>query len=204
MTPAGLTKALASQGVDAISLKKRLRAQMIWQMLVQRRTVAKAQVSNQAVRDAIAAKGADAATKATEYQLQQIIFVVPKGSSAGFVSQRRSEALAFRQRFAGCDQSMNQAKALRDVVVKDMGRHLATDFNGPIGDALQKAKAGDTLSPQQTDNGIEMIAVCGTHDIDSNAQARNEAQTSLYIKQAADLGKDYLQELRSQAIIERR
>lgn len=203
MTPAGLTKALASQGIDGLSLKKRLRSQMVWQSLVQRRTVAKAKVTSEDIKEALAAKGDSTAT-ATEFELQQIIFVVPKGSSDGFVGQRQSQAQAYRQRFAGCDKSIEQAKSLHDVVVKNMGRHTAADFNGPLAEALQKAKAGDVTAPQRTDDGVQLVAVCSAHDIQSNAQARTEAENSLYIKQAADLGKDYLAELRKQAIIERR
>ena len=203
MTPAGLTKALASQGIDGVSLKKRLRAQMVWQILVQRRTVSKAKVTSQDIKDALAAKGDGSAT-ATEYELQQIIFVVPKGSPDSLFSQRLNQAQAYRQRFAGCDKSIDQAKSLHDVVVKNMGRRTSADFNGPVADALQKAKVGDTTPPQRSGEGIELLAVCSTHEIQSNAQARTEAENSLYIKQAADLGKDYLQELRKQAIIERR
>ncbi len=204
MTPAGLTKALGSQGIDSASLKKRLHAQMVWQILVQRRTVAKAQITNQAVKDAIVAKGDITPKSATEYELQQIIFVVPKGSPAGVVNQRRAEAVAYRQRFAGCDQSINQAKQLRDVVVKSIGRRMSTDLSGDAGDVIQKTKVGETTPPQQSDEGIILIAVCAEHDIQGAAQAREEVQNDFYIKQSADLGKDYLKELRDQAIIERR
>ena len=204
LTPPGLTKALGSQGIDATSLKRRLRAQMVWQTLVQRRTLGKAKVTNQAVKDALAAKGDTANSTMTEYTLQQIIFVVPKGSPAGLVAQRRSEAVAFRQRFAGCDGSIAQAKPLRDVVVKDLGRRSASELTGPDGEDVKKTKVGEATLPRQIDDGVALIAVCATRDIQSAAQIRNEVQNGLYIEQAADLGKDYLQELHERAIIERR
>jgi peptidyl-prolyl cis-trans isomerase SurA len=204
MSPAALVKALASEGIDAKSLKKRLRAQMLWQALVQRRTVAKAQVTNQAVKEALAAKGNAASQTITEYRLQQIIFVVPRGSAAAVAAQRRNQAVAFRQRFAGCESSIEQAKQLRDVVVKDMGRRMASDLTGPQGEAVLKTKVGETTLPLATDDGIALIAVCATHDVQSTAQVRTEVENNLYIKQAADLGKDYLKELRDRAIIERR
>ena len=204
LAPAALVKALATQGIDAKSLKKRLRAQMAWQTLVQRRTAAKAKVTNQDVKDALQAKGASATQTITEYKLQQIIFVVPRGSPQTVVAQRRNQAIAFRQRFAGCDGSLDQAKELHDVVVKDMGRRISSDLVGPQGDAVLKTKVGETTQPLPTEDGVTLIAVCDTHDVQSTAQARTDAQNSLYIKQAADLGKDYLKELRDHAIIERR
>ncbi len=201
LTPPGLTKALGSQGIDGSSLKKRLRAQIAWQQLVQRRTAQKASVKSEEVTAAIASKGDPSALKITEYTLQQIVFVVPSGSSAGLFQQRRREAEAFRQRFAGCDQSLAQAKLLRGVVVKDIGRRDSTQLVDPQGQKVMETPSGKTAPPNQTDQGIELIAVCNTRDIQSTSAARAEAENDLYLKQAADLGKDYLKELRDRAII---
>ncbi len=205
MSPKQLTAALAGQGIQDVSLKKRLRAQMSWQVLVKRRTQQKATVSNEDLATAISAKGGEAdASKVTQMTLQQIIFVVPKGSAPGVYNQRKGEAEAFRQRFAGCDKSFEQAKALRGVVVKDVGRRNSTDLVGPEGEAIAKTPAGKTAPPSQTNDGIELIAVCSTHDIQSTAAARAEVEDQLLLKQSADLGKDYLKELRDRAIIEYR
>ena len=205
MSPKQLTAALAAQGIQDVSLKKRLRAQMSWQVLVKRRTQQKATVSNEDLATAISAKGGEAdASKVTQMTLQQIIFVVPKGSAPGVYSQRKAEAEAFRQRFAGCDKSFEQAKALRGVVVKDVGRRDSTDLVGPEGEAIAKTPAGKTAPPSQTNDGIELIAICSTHDIQSTAAVRSEVEDQLLIKQSADLGKDYLKELRDRAIIEYR
>ena len=205
LTTKQLSGALAAQGIQDTSLKKRLRAQMSWQVLVQRRTQQKATVSNQDLATAITAQASNAdASKITQMTLQQIIFVVPKGSSPGVYSQRKKEAEAFRQRFAGCDKSLEQAKALRGVVVKDIGRRNSTDLVGPEGDAIAKTPAGKTAPPSQTDSGIEVIAVCTTRDIQSTAAVRSEVEDQLLLKQSADLGKDYLKELRDRAIIEYR
>ena len=201
LTPAGLTKALAAQGIDAPSLKKRLEAQMAWQALVQRRTQLKAQVKSEEITAAVAEKGDPSTLKITEFTLQQIVFVVPAGSSGGAFAQRRKEAEAFRQRFPGCDQSLAKAKLLRGVVVKEIGRRDSTQLTGPDGEAIQKTPVGKTAPPNQTEQGIELIAVCASHDIQTSAAARVEAENNLYLKQAADLGKDYLKELRDRAII---
>lgn len=204
MTPAQLTAALRGEGIEADTLKKRLRAQLVWQQLVQQRTQMKGAVKSDDVMAALRERGDPAALTATEYTLQQIIFVVPQGSSANLYGQRRSEAQAFRQRFKGCDQSLEQAKALRGVVVKDIGRRDTSQLSGPEGEAIQATKAGAAAPPMQTEAGIELIAVCSTREIQSTAVARAEVENELYLKQAADLGKDYLQELRDRAIVEYR
>jgi peptidyl-prolyl cis-trans isomerase SurA len=204
LSPAALTKALAGQGIDAATLKKRLAVQMAWQALVKQRVQSKAQVTAQDVSAAIAAKGGVDSVKVTEYTLQQIIFVVPKGSPTADYSRRRNEAQTFRPRFAGCDKSLDQAKLLRGVVVKDIGRRQSTELTGPDGEAVLKTPVGQAGAPTQTDRGIELIAVCSIRDLRNADGARAEAENDLYGKQATGLGADYLKELRDRAIIEYR
>jgi peptidyl-prolyl cis-trans isomerase SurA len=204
MTPAQLTAALKGQGIEAASLKKRFRAQIAWQQLVQMRTQMKASVKAEDITAALLEKGDPNSLKTTEYVLQQIVFVVPSGSSPNLYQQRRREAEAFRQRYQGCDQALSQAKQLRGVVVKDIGRRDASQLQGPQGEAIEKTAAGKTSPPSQIEQGIEVIAVCSTRDVQSTAVARAEIENQLYLKQAGDLGKDYLKELRDRAIIEYR
>ena len=199
-----LTQALNSRGVEAASLKKRLRAQLTWQYLVQRRTQAKASVKSEDVTTALLKKGDPNQMKLNEYILQQIIFIVPQGSSASLYAQRRREAAQFRQRFKGCDNSIEQAKQLRGVVVKNIGRRDDTQLHGAEGEDIKKTPAGKTAPPYQMDQGVELIAVCSVRQVQSQAAARAEVTNQIYGKQAEGLGKDYLEELRKAAIIERR
>ena len=203
MSPEQFAKGLASQGVDASALKKRLSAQIIWGQLVQQRTAMKASVKSEDITAVLSQKDAKTLT-ISEYTLQQIVFVVPSGSSAGAYVQRRNEASAFRQRFPGCDQSLEKAKQLRGVVVKDIGRRDTTQLQGQGAAEIQKTPVGHTTPPTQTDQGIELIAVCAERSVQSSSAARSEAENDLYLKQAEGLGKDYLKELRDRAIIEYR
>ena len=204
MTPAQFTRALNSRGVDSATLKQRLRAQMTWQILVQRRTRTKAQVKSQDIASAMLAKGNVDQMMLNEYMLQQIVFIVPAGSSPAVYSQRRREAESFRQRFTGCANSIAQAKQLRGVVVKDIGRRDATQLHGAEGDDIKKTPAGKTAPPYQMADGIELIAVCSIKQVHSAAAERAQVTNDLYLKQAKDLGKDYLKELHKAAIIEYR
>ncbi len=204
LSPAQLTQALASRGIDAATLKQRLRAQLTWQILVQRRTQSKAQIKSQDITTAMLAKGDLNQMMLNEYILQQIVFVVPQGSSPALYAQRRREAEAFRLQFQGCDSSLAQAQKLRGVVVKDIGRRDATQLNGPEGEDIKKTPAGKTASPYQMEQGIELIAVCSVKQVQSQEAARAAVTNDLYGKQAKDLGKDYLAELHKAAIIEYR
>jgi peptidyl-prolyl cis-trans isomerase SurA len=69
---------------------------------------------------------------------------------------------------------------------------------------LRKTAVGKAGPPAQTEQGIEVIAVCSTRDVQSTSAARSEIENELYLQQAENLGADYLKELRDRAIIEYR
>jgi peptidyl-prolyl cis-trans isomerase SurA len=201
LTSATLTQALAGEGIDANTLKRRLLAQITWQQLVAKRAQETGQIKESDVTTALLAKGDPKDLTTKEYTLQQIVFVVPSGSPTSAFDQRRREAEAFRQRFQGCDKSLAQAKPLNGVVVKEPVRRVATDFSGTEADAIKGAKGGDTLRPSQTAQGIEVIAVCTVKDVQSTAEARLDIQNQIFQKQSEGIAKDYLKALRAQATI---
>jgi peptidyl-prolyl cis-trans isomerase SurA len=204
MSPTQLTAALRSEGIEAASLKKRLRAQMVWQQLVQQRTQTKGAVRSEDITAALLQKGDPESMTITEYILQQIVFVVPEGSSSNLYSQRRREAEAFRQRYQGCESALEQAKQLRGVVVKDIGRRSSAQLAGAELEQLRKTPVGKAGPPDQTEQGIELVAVCSTREVQSTSAARAEVENDLYLQQAQNLGADYLKELRDRAIVEYR
>jgi peptidyl-prolyl cis-trans isomerase SurA len=191
--------ALRQSGVDPESLKRRLQAQIAWSSLMQARIQMNAAVRQQDVTDAMLAAGRQTET-IREYRLQQIVFVVPAGSSSAFVTQRRNEAEAFRQRFTGCDNTLALAQPLRDVVVLDIGRDLSR-LTGTQAEAVEGTAAGRTTRPEQTGRGIEIIAVCAVADVAGNEAARNQIQNQLLIERGEEIGLEYLAELRARAII---
>jgi peptidyl-prolyl cis-trans isomerase SurA len=199
-----LTQELGRLGIDADSMKRWIKVQMTWRELLQVRVRSEGQVKTADVMAAMLEKGSPEAMTMTEYTIQQIIFVVPEGSPANYVGQRRREAENFRGRFAGCDNSLAQAKELKGVVVREMGRRDASQLRGAQGEEIKKTQLGETTRPAQTDSGIELFAVCATREIQSNAAVRTEVETKLRFDQAKELGEDYLKKLRDAAIIQRR
>lgn len=195
-------QALSQSGVNPDTLRNRLRVQIAWQTLMQRR-MSRAVVRQDEITQQLQQRGDEAATM-NEYRLQAIIFVVPANSSANLYAQRRREAESFRQRFRGCDGAIAQAQALRGVVVRDLGRRDSTQLVGPQGEEIQKTRVGRTTAPDQTDAGIELIAVCDITQIRSSAAARQQIENQLLMSQGEELGKEYLAELREKAIIQQR
>jgi peptidyl-prolyl cis-trans isomerase SurA len=198
-----LTQELARIGIDADSMKRWIKAQMTWRELIQAKVRREGQVKSADIMAAMLEKGSPDAMTMTEYTLQQIIFVVPEGSSASYVNQRRREAENFRGRFPGCENSLARAKELKGVVVRDMGRRDSSQLRGAQGEEIKKTQLGKTTRPFTTDSGIELFAVCATRDVQSNAAVRSEVETELKFEHAKEVGDDYLKQLRDAAIIQR-
>ena len=191
--------ALREAGVDPDTLKRRLSAQIAWSGLLQLRTQMTAVVRQDAVTQALIAGGRQTET-VREYQLQQIVFVVPANSTDAFVTQRRNEAENFRQRFQGCDSTLAVAQTLRGVVVLNIGRDMG-QLTAAQADAVETTNAGRTTRPERTGRGIEIVAVCAVTVVAGNENARNEVQNQLLIARAEEIGLEYLAELRAKAII---
>ena len=201
MSVSQFNAALSQSGVNPDSLKRRLQAQIAWGTLMQARVQTTTVVNQADVTAAMLAAGRQTEL-VREYRLQQIICVVPAGSSAGFISQRRSEAEAFRQRFQGCEASMAQAAQLRGVVVLDIGRDTSRLTAAQM-EGVAATAAGRVSRPEQTGQGIEVVAVCSVVQVQGNEAARTEIQTELIIQRGEEIGTEYLAELRARAIIQR-
>jgi peptidyl-prolyl cis-trans isomerase SurA len=204
LSPAQLARELGRIGINADSIKRWIRAQITWRELVKAKVRHDSQVKNEDVMAAMLEKKNEDKATQTDFQLQQIIFVVPSGSSKNYVAQRRREAEGFRIRFPGCEDSFAQAQGLKDVVVRNLGRRETGQLRGPQGDEIKKTEAGKTTKPFVSDKGVELIAVCSRRDFQSDSAIRNEVETELKFEQAKELGEDYLKELRDKAIIQYR
>jgi peptidyl-prolyl cis-trans isomerase SurA len=204
LSPSQLVQALSQNGVAASSLRARLRAAIAWQGLVQQHMQENSPVRPEDVISQLLAQGPVEEMTMGEYTLQQIIFVVPEGSSSAYVQQRQREANAFRSRFTGCDNSLEQARQLHDVVVRPMGRRDSTQLSGPQGEEIEATEAGHATPPHRTNLGVELVAVCSVRQIQSTAAARDAIEQKLAIAQQPEIGKELLAELRAKAIIEHR
>ncbi len=207
MTPKGLANALSEQGVDIATLRRRIKAQMVWAQLVQMRTRMKgtSAKASDVTAEMFAESGGPGEIKTTEYTLKPVIFVIPKGSSGGYDAQRRREAEAFRGRFRGCETIVEQTRQLKEVVVRPTMRRTSEELQGtPDGRDIQEAGAGKLTRPQRSDDGYVMLAICTAKEIQSNAAARVQAENKLLTEINKDLGKDYMDELRKKAVIEYR
>ncbi|RUM96441.1 peptidylprolyl isomerase [Pseudaminobacter arsenicus] len=204
MSTKQLTGALSQAGVTAEHFKDFIRAQMSWnQALSSRYRSQGGTMSEQDVVRRMLEQGGSKPS-ATEYMLQQVIFVVP-AKERGNIGKRKREAEAMRARFSGCESTRQFAKGLLDVTVRDLGRVLAPELPAEWADQIKKTKTGGATPVRQTDRGIEFIGICSAREVSDDKVAKMVFQSEgNKDEQAEAMSKRYIAELREKArIVER-
>ncbi|RLQ87640.1 SurA N-terminal domain-containing protein [Notoacmeibacter ruber] len=169
LTPAQLTQVLGQAGVTARHYKDFIETQMGWGKYVRARLRAENKEENDITKQ-ILARGGDKPT-ATEYILQQVIFVVPAAERSSRLAARTKEAQAMRQRFQSCDNSREFAKGLLDVTVRDLGRSLEPELPSEWAPMVKGLSEGQTTQVRQTEKGAEFLAVCRTRSVSDDRAA---------------------------------
>ncbi|ADZ70821.1 peptidylprolyl isomerase, partial [Polymorphum gilvum] len=204
MSPANLAAALRQSGVDPDTLRARLRAEVAWSRAVGQRFRAQVKVSDSDVIAALQKSEDKNKNLSIEFELRQVIFVVPQKASSGLKAQRKREADQFRKEFTSCETGAAQARTLNEVVVRAIGHRLETELPPALRDTIVKTEVGRLTPPEQTSRGLEMIAVCGKREIQSDIAARTAIEDELRQKEGEQMSRRYLQELRRRATIEYR
>lgn len=199
-----LSGILAQSGVTAAHFKEFIRVQMGWQALLRARFRAEGRMSEQDVVQRMLNQGGDKPT-ATEYILQQVIFVVPASERNSRLNTRKREAENMRARFGGCDQTHSQAKGLLDVTVRDLGRVLEPELPPDWAPLIKAIREGQATKVRVTDRGVEFIAICRAKLVSDDRVAQmvftNEGDMD---EQAKELSDKYMKELREKARIVKR
>lgn len=208
MTIKQLDGIMEQSGVTKPHFKEFIRAQMSWnQTLAARgRSEAGGMTEQDVVRRMLKQGGAK--PTATEYMLQQVIFVVP-ASERGNIAKRKREAEAMRARFSGCETTREFAKGLLDVTVKDLGRKLAPELPPDWAEQIKNTKVGGATGVRETSVGVEFIGICSSREVSDDRVARLTFQTESAASESGgqaeeDLSKKYTAELREKAKIVKR
>jgi peptidyl-prolyl cis-trans isomerase SurA len=207
LQPAQFTQAMQQAGISPTDFRRFLKTNMEWAALVRARFRAQVKISDQDVVAALGKKGDDAAAvpnTASEYMLQQIVFVVPKGAGQAVENQRKSEANAFRGRFQGCQQALESARGLNGVVVKPPVRRDDSQLQDNTAAALASMQVGETTAPERTADGFQVLAICAKNAISGAAASNEELRSELANERGQLLARRYLRDLRADAVIEYR
>jgi peptidyl-prolyl cis-trans isomerase SurA len=201
MTAAQLTEQLAKSGVNAATLKARIKADITWPQLVRGRYQSSLQIGDKDILTAMESKAND--TVGYDYTLRPILFVVPTGSPDTFIEGRKREAEGLRGRFQGCEEGIAFARALKDVAVRDQITRSSADIPPEQRKVLEGVEVGRLTPPEVTKFGIEMFAICAKKESAAdNTPGRRQARESIMAERYEQRSKLYLQEIRRGAMLE--
>ena len=196
-----LTQELAKAGVNAATLKARIRADIAWPQLVRGRYQASLQIGEKDILTAMDSKSDD--TVGYDYILRPILFLVPPGSSEVFIDGRKREAEALRSRFQGCEEGIAFAHALKDVAVREQVTRSSADIPAELRKVLESVEVGRLTAPEATKLGIEMFAICAKKaSAADNTPGKRQARDTIMNERYEQRSKQWLQELRRGAMFE--
>jgi peptidyl-prolyl cis-trans isomerase SurA len=195
-----LTKELAKSGVNAATLKHRIKADIVWPQLVRGRYQASLQIGE---KDLVASTESKGDEVGYDYYLRPILFLIPAGSPEGFIEARRREAESLRARFQGCDEGLALVRALKDVAVREQVIRSSADIPPELRKILEGIEVGKLSPPELTKFGIEMHAICAKKESSvENMPGKRKARESVMSERYEQRSKQYLNEIRRGAMLE--
>jgi peptidyl-prolyl cis-trans isomerase SurA len=202
LSAAQFDQLLQRSGILPATLKARIRAELTWSQLVRGKFGAALQVSDADISNTMVT-GTDAANaEGYIYKLYPVVVLTPDGISEVVLNAKRQEVENLRNRFTSCEQGLPLARSLRDVAVREPVTRSSADLPQQFRELLAKMDVGKLTSPEITQQGIQMFALCEKKVSKSDSPAKTEARQQIFAKKFEAESKRYLDEIRKQAMIE--
>jgi peptidyl-prolyl cis-trans isomerase SurA len=198
-----LTQHLTQAGVDARTLKDKLRSDIAWQQIVRGKFQSNLQIRDKDVVAKLAESNqGDKKETGYEYTLVPVLLIVKPGSPETTLDGRKREAEQLRARFENCKDGTAFARALRDVAIRDPIVKSSADLAPAYRKTLDELDVGKLTSPDVTPQGIQMFALCQRKQKEVDTAATREMRDQMFAEKFQQQSKRYLEELRKSAMIE--
>jgi peptidyl-prolyl cis-trans isomerase SurA len=200
-----LTKSLEAKGVRPETLKGRMKAEMVWTSLVRGRYKEKLMVGEKDVADKVREGGNEKLQiEGTEYKMQPIVLIVPRGSSPAFQETRMKEAESYRQRVTSCDEANSLFRSTPNATIRESVTKTTADLPEALRKVLDDTPIGHLTAPEVTKAGIEMVVLCARKPTMIDTPKKREIREKMYQEKYEKTQKAYLDEIRKAAMIEYR
>jgi peptidyl-prolyl cis-trans isomerase SurA len=201
LTSDQLTQMLAKSGVNASTLKQRIKADITWPQLVRGRYQSSLQIGEKEIVTVADGKSDEGA--GYDYTLRPVLLLIPGGSSEAYIEARRRDAESLRGRFQGCEQGIAFARALKDVAIREPVLRSSADLPPELRKVLDGIEVGRLTPPESTKLGIEMYAICAKKESTAdNTPGKRRAREAIVAERYERLSKQYLNEIRRGAMLE--
>lgn len=204
LSPAQLAQALGQTGISIEALRDRLAAQIAFGRLVRARFQQTAQLSEQELLHALVKDPErEKVIDSFEYTLEQVIVALPPSPTPQKLAAAKAVAEGVRGKFSSCAEGLAMAKSTRNVVVRGLGRRFDAEMSDETRAALKDTAVGSLTAPLTSPRGLTMFAVCEKKPIRSVNAAMKELEPTLTSERGEAFSKQFLRQLRRDAVIER-
>ena len=205
ITPDQLSKSLEVKGVRPDTLKNRMKSEMVWTSLVRGRFKEKLMVGEKDVADKVRESGDEKLqVEGTEYKMQPVVLIVPRGSSSAFQETRLKEAETYRARVGSCEEANSLFRSTPNATIRESVTKTTADLPEALRKVLDDTPIGHLTAPEVTRAGIEMVVLCERKPTTIDTPKKREIQQKMYAEKYEKTQKAYLDELRKAAMIEYR
>lgn len=187
--------AMKRAGVERETFEKKLKSDVLWRQVLQRRYGQRMRPSDGEVDAEL-----ETASKATEtiYDVKQIVVPVGPNAARSKVRAAFEEAVRVKRQLTGCDKLPALAKKYGKPS-GDVGKLTAAQMPGPIRAAVTKLKPNGATDPLRTQSGVHVIMLCGKAE--GSSANRKEIENRLRQLKAVKFSDSYIEELRRSALI---
>jgi peptidyl-prolyl cis-trans isomerase SurA len=182
-----------------------MKAEMVWTSLVRGRFKEKLMVGERDVAQAVQAQTGDKLQiEGTEYKMQPIVLIVPRGSSPALQEARMKEAEQYRSRVGSCEEANSLFRSTPNATIRDTVTKTTADLPEALRKVLDDTAIGHLTAPEVTKAGIEMVVLCARKPTMIDTPKKREIREQMYQQKYEKTQKTYLEELRKAAMIEYR
>ncbi|HEY5218112.1 MAG TPA: SurA N-terminal domain-containing protein [Pseudolabrys sp.] len=203
VTPQQFAQMLDHNGISPNTIKSRIRAELTWGQLVRGKFNSTLQVGESDIANVLRDRTeTDKAAVGYVYTLYPITIVFGREANDALMESKRREAENLRSRFVNCTEGLVLARALRDVAVREPINRSSTDLPPQLRELLGSMEVGRVTTPEVTQQGLQMFALCGKKESAEDSPAKREVREQLFTKKYDAESKKFLDEIRKQAMIE--
>jgi peptidyl-prolyl cis-trans isomerase SurA len=195
--------AFTKQGIDARTMRDRVRSQIVWRETIRRLFGSRISA---AVTTTEPSSPADQPTiENTNFDVLVVRIAVPSGADDVAMARFYARSETLRRQFSSCGQLSSLVNKVDGATLQTHEKKLASFFPANAHAMLLKARAGEMLPPLVTANAIDLYAVCNKSTQSSEAEtAAQQQQGELRQQEFERYARRHLLDLKQDALIERR
>jgi peptidyl-prolyl cis-trans isomerase SurA len=133
--------------------------------------------------------------------LKQVMVELPDTASEADVAAASQRLEAIRGQLT-CDNILTRATSEQGLLGADLGEADVQNLAPQFQQVARSAEIGSISSPVRTPLGVHLLAVCGRRVGGSEAPDARAVENQIFRQNIATLGRRYMRDLRSDALIE--